>query len=99
VCDALAAFLGCLHYGHYASASTLVMDGLQMEANAIFVLRGMAVSVGVFWTFIGALIVFTMECGSIMVGVNTWFQQAIDGAIIILAVALTIDRSRISIIK
>jgi ribose transport system permease protein len=34
-----------------------------------------------------------------MIGVNVWFQQAVFGAIIILAVALTIDRSRITIIK
>jgi len=34
-----------------------------------------------------------------MAGVNPWFQQAVYGGIIILAVALTIDRSRITIIK
>jgi ribose/xylose/arabinose/galactoside ABC-type transport system permease subunit len=31
--------------------------------------------------------------------VNPWFRQAIYGAIIIAAVALTIDRQRITIIK
>jgi hypothetical protein len=37
--------------------------------------------------------------GSETVGVNSWFQKADYGAMIILAVAKTIDRSRISIIK
>jgi ribose transport system permease protein len=40
-----------------------------------------------------------LEVGMNMFGVNPWFQQAIYGGMIILAVALTIDRSRITIIK
>jgi ribose transport system permease protein len=50
-------------------------------------------------TFIGVLIVMVLDTGMNMVGVNAWFQQAIYGAILILAVALTIDRGRMSIIK
>jgi len=45
------------------------------------------------------LIVMVLDVGMNMFGVNPWFQQAIYGGIIILAVALTIDRSRITIIK
>ena len=40
-----------------------------------------------------------LDTGMNMVGVNPWFQQAIYGAILIVAVALTIDRNRMSIIK
>jgi ribose transport system permease protein len=102
LCGALAAFQGVIITGIMSSGSARATDGLQMKAIAIVVLGGTAVSGGiggVLRTFIGALIVFTLEYGMNMVGVNSWFQQAVYGAIIILAVALTIDRSRISIIK
>ena len=102
LCGALAAFQGVIISGIMSSGSARATDGLQMKAIAIVVLGGTAVSGGiggVLRTFIGALIVFTLEYGMNMVGVNSWFQQAVYGAIIILAVALTIDRSRISIIK
>ena len=42
------------------------------------------------------LIVIVLDVGMNMVGVNPWFQQAIYGAIIIVAVALTIDRRSIT---
>jgi ribose/xylose/arabinose/galactoside ABC-type transport system permease subunit len=48
---------------------------------------------------VGVLIVMVLDVGMNMIGINPWFQQAVYGMIIILAVALTIDRSRISIIK
>lgn len=102
LCGMLAAFQGVIIASIMSSGSARAADGLQMKAIAIVVLGGTAVSGGiggVFRTFIGALIVFTLEYGMNMVGVNSWFQQAVYGAIIIVAVALTIDRSRITIIK
>jgi len=77
-------------------------DGFQMRAIAVVILGGTAISGGVggpLRTFVGVLIVMVLDVGMNMVGVNAWFQQAIYGAIIIGAVALTIDRSRMSIIK
>ncbi|RPI97481.1 MAG: ABC transporter permease, partial [Chloroflexi bacterium] len=102
LCGMLAAFQGVIISCIMASGSARAADGLQMKAIALVVLGGTAVSGGiggVFRTFIGTLIVFTLEYGMNMVGVNSWFQQAVYGVIIIVAVALTIDRSRISIIK
>ena len=77
-------------------------DGMQMKAIAIVVLGGTAISGGVggvIRTLIGGLIVIVLDVGMVMIGVNPWFKQAIYGAIIIIAVALTIDRERITIIK
>jgi predicted ABC-type sugar transport system permease subunit len=37
--------------------------------------------------------------GMIMVGVNNWIQLAVQGVIITIAVALTMDRTKIPIIK
>lgn len=102
LCGALAAFQGVILACIMSSGSARAADGLQMKAIAVVVLGGTAVSGGiggVMRTFIGGLIVFTLEYGMNMVGVNSWFQQAVYGAIIIMAVALTLDRSRVSIIK
>ena len=95
LCATLAAFSGVL-------LSARMADGFLMKAIAVVILGGTAISGGiggVIRTFIGVLIVMVLDMGMNMVGVNPWFQQAVYGAIIILAVALTIDRSRITIIK
>ena len=54
---------------------------------------------GVVQTLIGALIVVVISNGMIMVGVNNWIQLAVQGVIITIAVALTMDRKKIPIIK
>jgi ribose/xylose/arabinose/galactoside ABC-type transport system permease subunit len=85
-----------------AGGSARMADGFLMRAIAVVILGGTAISGGVggpLRTFIGVLIVMVLDTGMNMVGVNAWFQQAIYGAILILAVALTIDRARMSIIK
>jgi ribose transport system permease protein len=102
LCGTLAAISGILLSARMAGGSARMADGFQMKAIAIVVLGGTAISGGVggvLRTLVGALIVVVLEVGMVMVGVNPWFKQAIYGAIIILAVALTIDRSRITIIK
>ncbi len=102
LCGTLAAVSGILLAARMAGGSARMADGFQMKAIAIVVLGGTAVSGGVggvLRTLVGALIVVVLEVGMVMIGVNPWFKQAIYGAIIILAVALTIDRQRIAIIK
>ena len=98
----LAGLAGVMLSARMAGGSARMADGFQMKSIAIVVLGGTAISGGiggVMRTVIGALIVMVLDVGMNMIGVNPWFQQAIYGAIIILAVALTIDRSRITIIK
>lgn len=102
LCATLASFSGVLLSARMAGGSARMADGFQMKAIAVVVLGGTAISGGVgsvLRTFIGVLIVMVLDVGMNMIGINPWFQQAIYGAIIILAVALTIDRSRITIIK
>ncbi|HYY31554.1 MAG TPA: ABC transporter permease [Chthoniobacterales bacterium] len=50
-------------------------------------------------TLIGALILAVMENGMNVVGVDAYFQQSILGAVIIVSVALTFDRSKTVVIK
>lgn len=50
-------------------------------------------------TVIGALTLGVMENGMNVVGVDAYFQQSILGIVIIVSVALTFDRSKVSMIK
>ncbi|HEY5573861.1 MAG TPA: ABC transporter permease [Anaerolineales bacterium] len=102
LCSTLAAFSGILLSTRMSGGSARMADGFLMKAIAVVILGGTAISGGiggVMRTFVGVLIVMVLDMGMNMAGVNPWFQQAVYGGIIILAVALTIDRSRISIIK
>lgn len=102
LCSTLAAFSGVLLSARMAGGSARMADGFLMKAIAVVILGGTAISGGiggVLRTFIGVLIVMVLDVGMNMVGVNPFFQQAVYGGIVILAVALTIDRSRITIIK
>lgn len=102
LCATLAAFSGVLLSTRMAGGSARMADGFMMKAIAVVILGGTAISGGiggVLRTFIGVLIVMILDVGMNMIGINPWFQQAIYGGIIILAVALTIDRSKITIIK
>lgn len=102
LCGTLAALSGVLLSARMAGGSARMADGFLMKAIAVVILGGTAISGGiggVLRTFVGVLIVMTLDVGMNMIGINPWFQQAVYGGIIILAVALTIDRSRITIIK
>lgn len=102
LCGTLAALCGVLLSARMAGGSARMADGFLMRAISVVILGGTAISGGiggVLRTFVGVLIVMVLDTGMNMAGVDPWFQQAIYGIILILAVALTIDRTRISIIK
>lgn len=54
---------------------------------------------GVPQTLIGVLFVSTLSNGMILIGIHPYVQQAVQGVLIIVAVALTMDRRRVRIIK
>lgn len=54
---------------------------------------------GVLQTLVGVLFVTTLSNGMILMGIHPYVQQAVQGLLIIVAVSLTMDRARISIIK
>jgi ribose transport system permease protein len=56
--------------------------------------------VGSVWrTLIGALIISVVRIGMTFVGVDIFAQQIIFGAMLVFAVAVTIDRSKIPVVK
>ena len=50
-------------------------------------------------TAVGALIISIVRIGMTFVGVNIFAENIVFGAVLIAAVAITIDRSKIAIIK
>ncbi|MNR68863.1 hypothetical protein D3C85_1937090 [compost metagenome] len=50
-------------------------------------------------TLIGALLVSVVRIGMTFVGISIFAQQIVFGVILVLAVAMTIDRSKIAIVK
>jgi ribose transport system permease protein len=50
-------------------------------------------------TLLGVLVITTLANGLDTMAVNPYLQSIIRGAVVILAVALTLDRSKITILK
>jgi ribose transport system permease protein len=98
----LAAFAGVILAGRLSSGSPTLANELLLPAIAAVVVGGTAITggVGSVWrTAIGALIISVVRIGMTFVGVDIFAQQIVFGVVLILAVAITIDRSKIPIVK
>ncbi|HET6518272.1 MAG TPA: ABC transporter permease [Geminicoccaceae bacterium] len=97
-----AAFAGVILAGRLASGSPTLANELLLPAIAAVIVGGTAITggVGSIWrTLIGALIISVVRIGMTFVGVDIFAQQIVFGAVLILAAAVTIDRSKIPIVK
>ena len=77
-------------------------DSLMLEAIAAVVIGGTALSGGVggvHRSLTGVLVIAVMGNGLNVIGVHPFIQTIIKGAIIILVVALTLDRSKTEQVK
>jgi ribose transport system permease protein len=54
---------------------------------------------GVLQTLVGVLIVAVLLNGMVLMGISPSIQQAVQGLMIIIAVAISIDRKRLRIVK
>lgn len=93
---------GVLSTGRVGAGTANIGLGYLFASITAVVVGGTALTGGtggVVQTLIGALIVTVISNGMIMVGVNNWIQLAVQGVIITIAVALTMDRKKIPIIK
>jgi ribose transport system permease protein len=100
--SALAAFAGVILAGRLASGSPTLANELLLPAIAAVVVGGTAITggVGSVWrTLTGALIISVIRIGMTFVGVNIFAQQIVFGVLLTLAVAITIDRSKIPVVK
>jgi ribose transport system permease protein len=99
---ALAALAGVVLAGRLASGSPTLAAELLLPAIAAVVVGGTAITggVGSIWrTLIGALIISVVRVGMTFLGVDIFAQNIVFGAVLIAAVAVTIDRSKIPIVK
>ena len=99
---AFAAFAGVILAGRLASGSPTLANELLLPAIAAVVVGGTAITggVGSVWrTLVGSLIISVVRVGMTFVGVNIFAQQIVFGAVLTLAVAATIDRSKVPIVK
>ena len=85
------------HSGGPTLAHTLLLPAI-----AAVIVGGTAITGGVggaMRTVIGALIIVVLRVGLTAVGVDPSFEQIVYGTVIIAAVVLTIDRSRLGVVK
>jgi ribose transport system permease protein len=97
-----AALGGIILAGRLASGSPTLAAELLLPSIAAVVVGGTAITGGVgsiLRTLIGALIISVVRIGMTFLGVNIFAQNIVFGAVLIAAVAITIDRSKIPVVK
>jgi len=99
---ATAGFSGALMAARLGSGSPTLANEFLLPAIAAIILGGTALTGGVggVWrTFVGALIIAVVRIGMTFLGVSVFAQQIVFGVALVAAVAATIDRSKIQIVK
>ena len=99
---AFAALGGVVLAGRLASGSPTLAAELLLPSIAAVVVGGTAITggVGSIWrTLVGALIISVVRIGMTFLGVDIFAQNIVFGAVLIGAVAITIDRTKIPIVK
>ena len=97
-----AALAGVILAGRLSSGSPTLANELLLPAIAAVVVGGTAITggVGSIWrTLVGALIISVVRTGMTFVGVDIFAQQIVFGVVLVLAVVVTIDRSKIPVVK
>ena len=97
-----AALAGVILAGRLSSGSPTLAAEMLLPSIAAVVVGGTAITggVGSIWrTLVGSLIISVIRIGMTFLGVNIFAQNIVFGAVLIAAVAITIDRSKIPIVK
>ena len=93
----MAGLSGIVMAGRLSSGSPTLANEFLLPAIAAVIVGGTALTggVGSIWrTFIGALIIAVVRIGMTFIGVSVFAQQIVFGLVLIVAVAVTIDRSK-----
>lgn len=99
---AFSAAAGIVLSSQQQSAAPRLADSLLLPAIAAVLVGGCAITGGIggAWrVLVGALIITILRVGGSVAGIDPNFQQIVYGAVVIVAVLLTLDRSKLSIIK
>lgn len=93
---------GVLAAAQLGRSDAVIADGRLFAAVTAVVVGGTALTGGeggVVNTLIGVLIVTVLSNGMILLGISPYVQQTVQGLMIIAAVALSLDRLRLKIVK
>jgi len=102
VSGACAGLAAVLLVARTFSGGPTLADSLLLPAVAAIVVGGTAITGGhggVWRTVVGALVVTLLRVGLSVVGVPAAYESILYGAIIVVAVALTLDRSKVLVVK
>lgn len=98
----LSALGGVMHCARLNSADPNAGIGYELSAIASAVIGGNSLSGGkgsVIGTFLGVLIISTLEIGLVQISVSEPWKRVITGSVIILAVVLDVYRNKIKILQ
>jgi ribose transport system permease protein/putative xylitol transport system permease protein len=98
----LCGVAGVLTVSRIGSASPVIGDGLLLPSIAAIVMGGTTLSGGMggpFRTLLGVLVIAVLQNGMVIMSIHPFVQEIILGMIVILAVAMSMDRRKIDIIK
>jgi len=93
---------GVLAAAQLGQSDAVIGDGRMFAAVTAVVVGGTSLTGGeggVVNTLIGVIIVTVLSNGMILLGISPYVQQTVQGLMIIAAVALTLDRTRLKIVK
>lgn len=99
---ALCGLAGLLLAGRITSASGSMATGLLIPSIAAIVMGGTSLSGGVggpHRTILGVLVIAVLDNGMSLLGIDPFVQEIILGMMVIVAVALSLDRSKVDIVK
>jgi ribose transport system permease protein len=102
IAGAFYALGGVLAAAQLGLGNALIGQGRLFTTVTAVVVGGTALSGGqgsVLQTLVGVLIVVVLSNGMVLMGISPYVQQAVQGLMIIAAVALSIDRARMKIVK
>jgi len=98
----LAAVAGAILGCRMSSGSPALANQQLLPAIAAVIVGGTAITGGLggmLRTAMGALIIAVVQLGMTFVGINIFAQQTVFGLMLVAAVAVTIDRSKLAVIK
>jgi ribose transport system permease protein len=98
----MAGMAGIVMAARLGSGSPTLANEFLLPAIACIIVGGTAVTggVGSIWrTFLGALIVQVIRIGMTFIGISVFAQQIVFGILLVAAVAITMDRSKVTVVK
>jgi ribose/xylose/arabinose/galactoside ABC-type transport system permease subunit len=98
----MAGIAGLMMVARTSSGTPRMGEGLMLDAIAAVVIGGTALSGGaggVYRTIIGVIIISVIKNGLNVVGVHPYLQIVISGLLVIVAVALILNRDRLMFVK